>query len=521
MTLSVSAAWLRFRYKTAKKWLCPEQAVRTCYDEIMWRQRSIPFVLFPALLLVTAGIVVYSQTKAFAWDEGFHILTAQLIKHGKRPYIDFVFSQTPLNAYWNAAWMAVFGETWRVPHLFAALCSAGAVALTTGFVFSRFPVLRWRLPAALTAAAFVGLNLLVVRFGTISQAYGLCLLAVVAAYRLAVRSAQRQSVAAAGLSGLACGIAAASSLLAAPAGPIMLLWILIYSQSRLRWAKLGTFLLGNVIAFAPLFWLFAQGPRQVWFGVVQYNALYRRVDWPGALEHNFEVLMAWIDTGPALLLLLFAAGGLLFICFRSGWEAQRKAEFYLCAWLAIGSGAYISCVLPTFPQYYIFTIPFLAILAVAGVYAAASRLYYPDRPWKPVLLLSLLLSFGLAKSLYDDRDNMTWSDLEEAANQVNQVTTAQQTLFADEAIYFLTRRKPPSGMEMGNSHKFNFSQESLALLHLLPQAELDRQVQAGQFSTLETCDDPDDVEAHGYAKVYAKSATAGSCKVFWQRRTTH
>ncbi len=493
--------------------------MRTCYDEIMWRQRHIAFVLFPALLLVTAGLVVYSQTKAFAWDEGFHILTAQLIKHGKRPYIDFVFSQTPLNAYWNAGWMAVFGETWRVPHLFAALCSAGAVALTAGFVFSRFPVLRWRLSAALTAVAFVGLNLLVVRYGTISQAYGLCLLAVVAAYRFAIRSAQRQSVAAAGLAGLACGVAAASSLLTAAAAPVILIWILIYSQARFRWAKLGAFVLGNAIAFAPVVWLFAQGPRQVWFGIVQYNALYRRVDWPGALEHNFEVLMAWIDAGPTLLLLLFAAGGLLFIYFRSDWEWQRKAEIYLCAWLAIGSGAYISFVLPTFPQYYIFTVPFLGILAAAGVYAAASRLYQPDRPWQPVLVLSLLLLFGLAKSLYDERDNMTWRDLEQAAAKVNQVTTRQQTLFADEAIYFLTRREPPSGMEMENSHKFNLSQNALALLHLLPQAELDRQVQAGRFSTLETCDDPDDVESHGYGKIYAKSATAGSCKVFWQRRT--
>jgi hypothetical protein len=45
--------------------------------------------------LVTAILVVYSQTKAFAWDEGFHLLTAQLIGAGKRPYIDWVFSQTP------------------------------------------------------------------------------------------------------------------------------------------------------------------------------------------------------------------------------------------------------------------------------------------------------------------------------------------------------------------------------------------------------------------------------------------
>src|ERR1700733_4650725 len=93
-------------------------------------RRPSTVFLFSVLALLTAGLVVYSQTMAFAWDEGFHILTAQLIKHGKRPYIDFVFSQTPLNAYLSAVWMAVFGESWRVPHAFSALCSAGAAILT-------------------------------------------------------------------------------------------------------------------------------------------------------------------------------------------------------------------------------------------------------------------------------------------------------------------------------------------------------------------------------------------------------
>src|SRR3984885_3282311 len=93
-------------------------------------ERRVPVLLLSAFALITAGLVVYSQTMAFAWDEGFHILTAQLIKHGKRPYIDFVFSQTPLNAYLSAVWMAVFGESWRVPHAFSALCSAGAAILT-------------------------------------------------------------------------------------------------------------------------------------------------------------------------------------------------------------------------------------------------------------------------------------------------------------------------------------------------------------------------------------------------------
>ena len=257
----------------------------------------------------------------------------------------------------------------------------------------------------------------------------------------------------------------------------------------------------------------------MFFSVIQYNALYRQLDWPDALRQNFEVLASWIDCGPALLLLLLSTGGLLFIYFRSDWESERKAEFYLCAWLSIALAVYLSSVLPTFAQYYIFTVPFLGILAVAGIYAAGSSLYAFDRPWQPVLVLTLLLSFGLAKSLYDERDSMVWPDLEKTARKVNEVTTSQQTLFADEAIYFLTRHDPPSGMEMENSHKFKFSGALLALLHLIPQAELDQQVKAGAFSTLETCEEQDDVEVHGYAKLYTRNAAAGECTVFWDKKS--
>jgi hypothetical protein len=487
-------------------------------DSISGRSRTPAVLLSSAFLLLIAGLEAYAQTRALAWDEGFHILTAQLIMRGKRPYIDFVFSQTPLNAYWNAGWMAVFGETWRVPHAIAALCSAGAVLLTAGYIFSRFPVSGWRAPGAVLVGLLMGLNVLVVRYGGIAQAYGLCLFSIVAAYRLAVRSVERSSVVSAGLAGLACGIAAGSSLLTAPVSAVLLIWILVYSPARFRWRKLAAFVLGEAAAFIPVLWLFAQGPRQVFFGIIQYNALYRQLGWEGSLEHNLEVWSAWIDSGPALLLTLLAAGGLLFVYFRSDWDAQRKAEYYLCAWLSITLAAYISTAFPTFERYYVFTVPFLSVLAVAGVYAAGSRLYRADRPWQPIVPLALLLAFGLAKSLYRERDDMVWTDLEQTAKKVSEVTSPRQTLYADEAIYFLTRHEPPSGMEMDDSHKFDFPPPMLAFLHVIPRAELERRVKAGAFSTLETCEGEDDAQEHGYAKLFAKNATAGACLVFWDKK---
>ena len=85
-----------------------QTAVETASEE---QSRSLMApALYAAFAILAAGAVVYSQTLAFHWDEGFHILTAYLIHLGKRPYLDFFFPQTPLNAYWNAVWLGIFGR---------------------------------------------------------------------------------------------------------------------------------------------------------------------------------------------------------------------------------------------------------------------------------------------------------------------------------------------------------------------------------------------------------------------------
>src|ERR1700684_1552126 len=112
------------------------------------RNEKSYWVLAGTVTLLASGLMFYSQTDAFAWDEGFHLLTAQLITRGERPYLDFNFSQTPLNAYWNALWMILFGQSWRVPHAVAAVMTAGAIMMTADFLFFHFPVVfpvvRWR-----------------------------------------------------------------------------------------------------------------------------------------------------------------------------------------------------------------------------------------------------------------------------------------------------------------------------------------------------------------------------------------
>jgi len=470
--------------------------------------------LYAAVALYAVAFLVYAEKWAFAWDESFHLLAAQLMAKGHRPYIDFCFPQTPLNAYFNSAVMRLLGENWRVPHAFAALFTIGAVVLAARFVFARFQADGWRAAAALTAALLIGLNALVFGYAPLAQAYGICLFSLMVAYHFAMRAVDREGTLSASAVGLFAGIAAASSLLAAAAVPVFLVWMMFHNRAGSRRTKCLAFCVGAATPFAPVMWLAWQGPRQAWFNLIQYQVSFRKLYWPDATRHDLEVLMSWIDSGQALLIGVLALSGLVYIARGSRWPAAMKAEFYLCAWLAAALAVEAGGAHPTFAQYFLLAIPFLAILAGVGLIAIASRLVEPARPlWAvaPVVLLSVL---GLGKSLYDQRDSGDWSAYERLAKKIDEITPRNALVFADEPIYFLTRRAPPPGLEMAYSHRIDLGPAENALLHIVPIAELRRQLQAGVFATAYSCFDTD-TRRYGLADVYRQRLDMEGCSIFW------
>ncbi len=478
------------------------------------RTRRALFLLFGFIALLSGGLLVYSQTMAFVWDEGFHLVAAQLIDAGKIPYLDFCFPQTPLNTYWNAGWMLIFGESWRVTHVLAALLVSGTVFLMADFVWSRFPAPRWRLACALTVASFIGMNTMVVQFGTVAQAYGMGMFLITAAFRVSVQTVSRKSLLLPVVAGFLAGAAADSTLLTAPAFPVLLIWILIYDRVGNRRAKCAAFIAGGLISFLPIFWLFAKAPRQTFFNIVQYQALYRRVDWPGATPHDVDVLSKWLVSTPALAMGLLAIAGALYIVKKSGWDREQRAEFYLCGWLSVALAAYIATAHPTFERYFLFMVPFIAVVAVAGLYSVGSRLGSPEKPFWPALIVIVLVTLSIARALFDDRTAMRWADYDEIAKKVNEVTPQNGTLFADEVVYFLLKRIPPSGMEFSYSHKLQLPADQEALLHIVSYPELKKQMEAGKFDTAQSCND-DRISDLSLEQIFPHKADVGDCTVFW------
>jgi hypothetical protein len=487
------------------------------------RENQAAVAVATVVALITAGLIAYANTAAFAWDEGYHLIAAWLIAHGKQPYIDFVFPQTPDNAYWNAFLLRVLGESWRVPHTVAAIVTSGAVAMTASYVYRRLPVpARWRAAAAITTAVVFGLNTAICDFSSL-QAYAMCLFMMVAAYLLTISAVDKAAVENSAilrpaLAGLCAGLAAASSLLTAPVAPVLLIWMLVMNTAGTRIRQFIAFSAGVIVAFIPLLRLLIKAPHPVIFGFLQYQLLFRKVEWEDAGTHNLGEVLSWANSSQAVLLVLLAIAGIVFI--RKRHSSAAKSELYLCGTLALVIGAYLLTARPTFTRYFLLTVPFLSVAATYGLYEVTDRLADRPRPFLAAAILCALTAYGLAASLFDERDDMMWPSLEQTAAKVREVTPPTAPLLADEAVYFLLRRTPPSGTELEDSHKLTFPDAEAMALHVLPRPKLDIMIKAHRFDTVEMCD-ADEISRLDLATLYSKSSSIGDCQVFWKWANSH
>jgi len=451
-------------------------------------ENGIPPLLWALLASLAALLLGFSQTAAYFGDEGFHLLAARLVNAGKRLYLDFFYPHAPLYAYLIAACMRVVGDTWRSVHALSALLTSTSTVLLTSYVFSRSHGSGWQLATAASAALLMGLNSLVIWYGTIGQAFGLSLLLSIVAYLLVVESVDRPGGPRPFLAGLSAGTAAASLLLTAPIAPILFLWLLRHTASGYRFKKGAHFLAGVMLPFFPLLWFIAHGPREVLFNVVGYHVLYRAT-WAArseAVRLSLNTLASWLNSTQALILILLAMVALTFLARRDEWDERRRREFRLCGWLTTGLVLFLAIPLPTYPHYFILVVPFASILAVLGLNMLGSRLWPSVPPLYVVMPLLALYSLGLVKATVQLRWTFytpQWGVVEDVAREINRITPEDGPVYAQEVVLVAARRLPPPGMENAFGSVLRRPTEQLARLHIVPEAEIDRRLAAGYFHT--------------------------------------
>ncbi len=173
-------------------------------------------------------------------------------------------------------------------------------------------------------------------------------------------------------------------------------------------------------------------------------------------------------------------------------------------------GVYIATAHPTFGRYFVFMIPFTAVLAAVGLYSVGSRLAAPDRPFWPAAVAIALIALSLGKALFDDRASEQWKDYQEIADKVKQVTPPHKLYFADELVYFLLHQIPPTGMEFSYSRKLQLPADQERLYHVVSNAEFKKQIAAGSFYTVENCKD-DVIDEFKLDDLFPNKKDIGDC----------
>jgi 4-amino-4-deoxy-L-arabinose transferase-like glycosyltransferase len=470
-------------------------------------------------VLVCAGLalgyVLFSLTAAPPWNEGIHLLAAQLILAGKRPYLDFFYQHPPLYPYLNAGWMSVFGDSWRSAGALAALLTAAAIGQVARIAATRVPDQKEARAGAVLAALLVGLHALVIRFGAVGQAWGLALLATLLAFRCTVAAVARPGLAPPAAAGFCAGAAANSWMLASPALAVLPCWLARHNRAGSAGAKCTAFAAGAMVAFLPLLGLAALSPRPVWFDVFAYHLFHRRPEGStgGFLVHDLRVLAGVLNSPQALVLLLLAGIGLLWLG-RAEWPAAVQAEFRLCAWLAAAFAALAACASPTFSGYFVLAVPSLAILAAVGAVAVVSLLGPGGRRTAWLGLVMAVYAVGGAKWWFQNRGmfQQGWQAHEAAARAVNRVTPPQAPVFALPEVYFVARRLPPPGLE--NPFASYLPEGVAASRGVVPRSEIERWLAAGRFATV-LLDNSTQVERLGLQRVYSYHENVSGFELLW------
>jgi hypothetical protein len=460
--------------------------------------RARIFLAGPAWLIATGvavatAIAIASQLGTSPGDEGLHLLASQLLKHGKWPYLHFLYHHPPGYISLNAIWMSVFGESWRSAHALSALLTLTMIAVICEFTYTRFRGTGWEVPATAMTALLVGLNVLVLQNGVSAQPFPLTSLLSVVAFRLAVASPGQPRAWLPFWSGLCAGAACISSLLIVTVPIVLFIWLFRNCPANRRKHAMIQFLAGMVAPAALMIPLVVRAFPQVVFDLLILQLRHRTLDghWTAhdAWSTHIHTVTDWLGMGQGLLFVLLPLLGLGYLASHKPFDAIRRSELYLCGWVGGALCAWVSVPNPTFPWYYMPAVPFAAVLAVLGLFAIHAHVLRGGRLRLVALLLvtCFVFSYDTAKWLstfLHDPNEHEWREVEAITEEIR--AKGCGSLYAsDMRVYFGSRCPPQPGMESyAASWLSSLSQTKADSLHIVRQDTINRKIQAGDFSLL-------------------------------------
>jgi hypothetical protein len=296
--------------------------------------------LLEPVAIVAAFMVPAAALRVLDGDEGLYAMAAKLVAHGKTPYVDFWFLQTPGVPYVYGAWQKIFQESWYV---LRGLSVVLTVAL--GCLVYRHVLKRWssRRLATIAVLLFAATPLAFQWFPTI-KTYALSTLLLFVAYVWAESGGTRAWL----VAGVFLGLAIDVRLLFAS---VVVVFLLYARRTALP------LLIGLLLGLLPSIWLFAIGPARFLNETLSTQTNRRHVSLLSNLSGKVRTV-ARVLVEPHFLFLAAIALVLIAVCIR------RRTALPLS--VAIAAMLAITNLLPTpsYNQYFVTLIPFLAVATI-------------------------------------------------------------------------------------------------------------------------------------------------------------
>ena len=227
--------------------------------------------ILESLAFVFALAILLSQWP-LAFGDTYHLLAAQMVAAGRKPYLDFFVQQVPLYPLICGAWLRIFGSSWQAANLFSGLLICGSAAIVARIASRIYAGTEWGAKCSMIAVLLFGLNLLVAQSGDDAQPYALCMFFCLAAWLAALDA--RPTTRRIFMTGLAAGAAVNTSLLAAPFFLILMVWCVVQAEGspapQIVVARLRSG--GGVDSFGDIGDASAE---QAWFSIVKFQLFYR------------------------------------------------------------------------------------------------------------------------------------------------------------------------------------------------------------------------------------------------------
>ncbi|MDR3510320.1 MAG: hypothetical protein P4L73_01685 [Caulobacteraceae bacterium] len=356
-------------------------------------RRQPTIVVIAIWTLIVGVMVMLALINPISRDEGA-FMGPVAVASSARPYVDFLYLQTPLQAVISPPFAHLFPGYGFIA-LRCAIALMGAAVLGVTYSAQRGLGVSRRAAAACTAL-LAGCYSFQFGCGVVRNDALPALLAVTALQvgLLALRGGSRPAPAW-GLAGLLFGAAASAKLsYAFPAAGAGLFLVIQLLRRRLPLQAVAAFGLGGLVGLIPCLIAWRQAPAAFTYGALTFNAAtlvqwYRanHMGWVVSPAANVLVTTGILLVGPGLGALALVAGATV----RRGWAGVRAAPHILLLDILIVAGL-VAALAPT-PSNFQYVLPALPALFIRLGVEAASLTRAPRRA---DYAAAGVMAFGLA-----------------------------------------------------------------------------------------------------------------------------